>query len=135
MSAIVWEETMSVGVVEIDKQHQKLIKLINDLHVAMLEGKGNDILGDILKEVADYGRVHFTYEEKLFTSAGFELEREHKKLHTEFLEKADKMYNDFKDGRLALTVKTYNFLYDWLSDHIMKEDKKYTKVLNDSGIS
>jgi len=40
MALFDWNDQLSVGVAEIDKQHQELVKLINDLHEAMREGAG-----------------------------------------------------------------------------------------------
>ncbi len=48
MPLIQWNESFSVNVVEIDKQHQKLVGMINDLYDAMHQGKGNDVLGKII---------------------------------------------------------------------------------------
>lgn len=41
MPLIQWNESLSVGVVEIDRQHRKLVELINDLNNAMRQGKGH----------------------------------------------------------------------------------------------
>ena len=51
MSLIQWDNSYSVGVAEIDLQHQKLIEMINYLHKAMSEGKANDVLGHIVNEL------------------------------------------------------------------------------------
>jgi hemerythrin len=40
MALIQWNDGLSVNVVEIDRQHQKLIGMINDLNDAMRQGKG-----------------------------------------------------------------------------------------------
>ena len=42
MAIIQWNDSLSVNVVEIDKQHQKLVAMINDLNDAMRQGKGKD---------------------------------------------------------------------------------------------
>ncbi|NJM14282.1 MAG: hypothetical protein HC896_01855 [Bacteroidales bacterium] len=40
MSLITWNEKYSVGIKEIDNQHVNLVNIINELHDAMLKGKG-----------------------------------------------------------------------------------------------
>ena len=45
MALIQWNDSLKVGVAEIDKQHQKLVDMINDLHDAMRQGQGNAVPG------------------------------------------------------------------------------------------
>jgi len=40
MSLAIWSEDMSVGVKEVDDQHKKMVKMINDLHDAMKNRRG-----------------------------------------------------------------------------------------------
>ncbi len=56
---IKWDVTFMVGVPFIDEQHHKLVDLTNQLNDAMKEGKGQSVLGTILKEMVDYARYHF----------------------------------------------------------------------------
>ena len=65
MALMVWDNSFSVNVKEIDAQHQKLIALINDLHDAMKTGKAKDVLGKILSDLTDYTVYHFGNEERL----------------------------------------------------------------------
>ena len=44
MSLITWDESLSVNVAEIDRQHQKRVAMINELHDAMKSGKGKEIV-------------------------------------------------------------------------------------------
>ena len=66
MAFLDWDDSLSVNVTEIDDQHKKLIGTLNDLYDAMDDGKGNDVLGKILKELTDYTVYHFQTEENYF---------------------------------------------------------------------
>lgn len=44
MTYITWNNELSVGNAFIDKDHHKLIDFINELHDAMAQGKGKDVL-------------------------------------------------------------------------------------------
>ena len=48
MALLQWSENLSVGVVEMDRQHQKLVELVNRLYQAMGEGKGDNLKKEIL---------------------------------------------------------------------------------------
>lgn len=45
---IKWDDSFSVKVGEIDRQHVNLVNMINDLSDAMRQGKGKDTLGKII---------------------------------------------------------------------------------------
>jgi hemerythrin len=47
MPLFAWDESLSVGYEPIDEQHKRLIALINKLHDAMIEGKGQEVLGEL----------------------------------------------------------------------------------------
>jgi hypothetical protein len=54
MPLMEWDKKMSVGVALLDTDHQKLVKMLNDLYAAMVEGHGKDSLGKILDELTAY---------------------------------------------------------------------------------
>ena len=64
MALITWNEQYSVNVSEMDIQHQRLFELINQLHSAMLAGKGNETMDGILHGLKEYTITHFSAEEK-----------------------------------------------------------------------
>ena len=59
-----WEDRFSVGIAEIDMQHQKLVQMLNELYDAMKAGKGNDVLGKVLNGMIQYTASHFATEER-----------------------------------------------------------------------
>lgn len=48
MALIEWNGNLSLGMGSIDRQHQGLVELINELNAAMPEEKGRDALGHII---------------------------------------------------------------------------------------
>lgn len=135
MAVIQWEETLSVHVAEIDKQHQKLIGMINNLHEAMIQGKGKEILGKIIHDLILYTGTHFSTEERLFHQFGYPEAESHKKEHADFVKKV----SDFKDGfageKIGLSIEVMNFLSNWLKNHIKKVDRAYAPFFQEKGLS
>ncbi len=66
MALLIWNQGMSVGVRVLDEDHKKLIAMINELHASMMEGHSNEIVGGVLRRLANYTVEHFQREEKLF---------------------------------------------------------------------
>ncbi len=134
MALIQWDNSLSVNVGEIDSQHQKLVKMINDLNDAMKQGKGKDALAKIINELFSYAGTHFATEEKYFDKFGYPSATTHKIEHSNFVKKVTEFKKGFESGQLALTIEVMNFLKDWLRGHIQETDKKYGPFFNEKGL-
>ena len=134
MALIKWDDSFSVKVAEIDRQHQKLISMINELNDAMKQGKGKDILGKIVNGLISYTATHFKTEENYFERFGYPDADQHKKEHIAFVQKVSDFKNGFEKGKLSLSIEVMNFLSDWLQNHIKGTDKKYSQFFNGKGL-
>lgn len=125
---ITWSEGYSVGIKEIDAQHKKLIELINGLYGLYVEKNEKDI-GKIIKEIKEYTIYHFSAEEKLFRENKYDGARAHIKLHEDFIQEFNDMVKDYTKMPSVLNIRILTFLQKWLTNHILKEDKKYVGFL------
>ncbi len=130
-----WTPELSVNVKEIDNQHRKLVDLINLLHDSMKSGKGKDVMGKVLNDLADYTVYHFGTEERLFQKYGYIEYPQHKKEHDELTKQALDVKSKFEAGQTTVTIEVMNFLKDWLNHHIRYSDKKYSAFLNSKGVN
>lgn len=129
-----WNDGMSVKVVEIDRQHQKLIQIIDKLYLAMKTGRGREVVGVVLNELEDYTKYHFSFEEKYFDLYEYPQSDSHKKEHRDFLEKVLNYKQELEQGNITLSIKIMSFLKDWLGNHIQGTDKKYSAFFNLKGL-
>ena len=134
MALIQWNDSFSVNVVEIDRQHQKLVGMINDLTDAMRQGKSKDILGKIINGLIGYAVTHFRTEEKYFDRFGYPETNSHKKEHSDFTKKIAEFKAGFDAGKLGLSIEVMDFLSNWLQNHIKGVDKKYGPFFNEKGL-
>ncbi|NPV02538.1 MAG: hemerythrin family protein [Brevinematales bacterium] len=135
MGFMVWNDTLSVNIPEIDRQHQRLIDLINLLHDAMKQGKGKDVLSVTLDELAKYSVEHFTAEEKLMLKYQYPNYPAHKAEHESFIKKVTDFQNGFIEGKMLLSIEILTFLRDWTINHIAETDKKYIPFLSPKGLA
>jgi len=129
MPLIQWNDTLSVNIEAIDRQHQQLIQLINNLHEAMKERKAKEILGRLIEDLSGYAQNHFLTEEKLFIKHGYPQQTTHINEHNRFIDQVVDFKNSFEAGRTTLSLDIMNFLNQWLLDHIRKSDKAYAPFL------
>ena len=134
MALINWSNMLSTGFAEQDKQHKKLIDLINQLNDAMQSGHSVAIMGNVLTELVDYTVLHFGYEEKLMSLHNYEDTLAHKAEHAKFVQTANDFKSKFECGNALITVEIMNFLRDWLVNHIMKTDIKLGQAFVKLGI-
>ena len=134
MALITWSNMFSVGVTEIDTQHKKLIDLINQLNDAMQAGKGADVLGKVLSELINYTVYHFGYEESQMSQHHYEDTPAHKHEHKKFVDTVGDFKKKFDTGSAVISVEIMNFLRDWLTNHIMKTEKKLGQSIAKQGV-
>ncbi|WP_446012052.1 bacteriohemerythrin [Candidatus Electrothrix sp.] len=134
MSLIKWNDSFSVNVSRIDREHKKLVEMVNELTDAMKEGHGKDVLGEILDGLIAYTASHFQTEENYFQQVKYPGAAEHKKEHVAFVQKVTEFKKEFDAGRATVSVNVLQFLSKWLQTHIKGADKEYSSFLNENGI-
>ncbi|NLX27089.1 MAG: bacteriohemerythrin [Lentisphaerae bacterium] len=87
MAILQWTNELSVGVEEIDRQHQKMIEIINKLETPMAQEKEKEVLFGVIKELMAYAKIHFKTEEQYFEQFGYEDSNVHKAQHVSFVKK------------------------------------------------
>jgi hemerythrin-like metal-binding protein len=128
-----WSRSYSVGVSQMDSEHQRLIDIINNLYSAMRSGRSKDAIGSILDELIDYTKTHFAHEEKLMRDSGYAGFDEQKRAHEALVGQVVEIQQKYRSGT-ALGQEVMTFLKNWLVNHIQGLDKKYGPVMNKKGI-
>jgi hemerythrin len=126
---------MSVGIREIDSQHQKLVGMLNALNAEMKLGKGSEASKKILKELLVYTQTHFATEEKLMKTHAYPGSDNHRSEHIKLLSEASGLEEQILKTTAPISIKLLQFLKKWLTDHIMAEDKKFGQFLKTKGVS
>ena len=139
-----WDDSYSVGVAKIDRQHRRLIGLINELYEAMQQGHGPNTLTStvneletmvsVLDELMDYSYYHFSTEEEYMIEYAYPEYDEHKRAHGRFVERIQAFKRDFDEGKALLSMEIVQFLQDWWKKHIVDVDKKYGPFFNEKGL-
>ena len=85
---LLWKDEYSIGVDIIDKEHQRLFKIINKLfRFSGEKGKSQWACQEGIKFFKDHAVKHFAEEEEYMASINYEGLETHKRLHQEFREK------------------------------------------------
>lgn len=128
MSYFTWDPNrLSVHVDSMDKEHIRLIELMNNLYDLSEKGSSKDVLGVALKDLVDWTVKHFQHEEKFFDSLEYKMADMHKAIHKDLLNKLGDHGKKFEESG-KLTPEFFDFLKMWLNAHIAGIDMKYSEI-------
>lgn len=127
METIVWSEKFFVGVAQIDQQHEKLIALTNKLIEAMNRSDAHGMVYEVMVELIDYIAIHFDAEEHWMKTRKYPKLRDHKEMHYDLLKRVLMEQSNYWKAEEGFPDKMATFLVGWVTDHILKEDKKLKK--------
>lgn len=127
-----WNENFNCGLPEIDQQHERLVRLLNQLasHVAF----NSDLpeLEHIFDQLADYAVYHFQTEEAVWHEhfPDDPLEIAHRQVHDDFvttvLATRQKIGTRAQD---SIVEELLSFLTRWLASHILENDRHLAAVV------
>ncbi len=120
---IVWDEKLSVGDPLIDSQHKRLIELIASIPETEAEGDAR-----VLEAVLGYAGKHFADEEALMERLGYPRLAAQKAAHRKLTMILNAHRKDYELGKTDFN-EFKQFMFGWIRDHIMDEDKKISEFL------
>ncbi len=141
MPLIIWNESMSVNIEEIDLQHQELIGIINTLFDAMKVARGTEALAGVINKLTDYVDFHFKTEEAYFDKFEYSESQLHKDEHKRFSDQISEFKKAFVEGKkfqiedgTPLSVGLWKTLKYWFVNHVLIFDKKYAPLFKERGL-
>ncbi len=124
MKNIIWDETLSVEVDEIDEDHRKLVDLFNMLSHSVAEGDSVEYIDAVLEELISCTIWHFRHEERLMLLYKYEGLEEHKVEHHELIDSVKELQQKFHKENKLLTNEDIEYLETWLTEHILGHDMR-----------
>ena len=129
-----WKEDFNLNIKIIDQQHRKLVDMINVLYNSVIDKEDHKVIEQTLQDVMEYAFVHLRQEERYFEQCNYTYAPEHIACHQSFVQKAEEFHEAYLINRSLLTQDVLEFLRDWLTKHILQEDKKYANFFRQAGI-
>lgn len=125
-----WDEKkLSTNVDAMDKEHKKLIDIMNQLYECCHCKASADEQKKIMNELGSWTEKHFAHEEVFFDQLPYSQAAAHKLIHKSLLAKLNEYNNELqKKGKLP--EEFFIFLKSWLTAHIAGIDTKYGAIAN-----
>lgn len=132
-SLFTWNDTFLTHLPSVDRQHERLVGLVNELAelVIAADGINPETYAALRAAVLDYARVHFDDEERLMRKSG--VDRRHLELHFDqhrsFLEEALNLGEHGETVAPELAEKLVEYLVRWLDYHILGTDQSMARQM------
>ncbi len=124
MKIISWDDSLSVGVEEIDQDHRRLVELFNLLSEAVENRESADYIDALLVELISCTEWHFRHEERLMIRHGYDGMEDHKDEHIDLVDNVRDLQRRFYEAHQTLTTENISYLADWLTGHIVGVDMR-----------
>lgn len=130
MALMPWNDELALGIASIDAQHRDLLDRVNLLHDQLGNPKA---AGDILEDLVDATMNHFIAEEELLKRHGYAQADAHTSAHSGHTGKLVQLLDQFQADAAAMNQASLSTLKDWLTQHILVDDKACAAFLQSKG--
>ena len=120
-----WDKRLEIGVEAMDRQHQELVRLLNQVFAAVRAGGGPSDLEAPLGALLTYTLRHFADEEALMERCHHPDLAPHRGVHRELAGAATALAQRCAAGDPEAPMETLDFLKRWLVGHILGLDRAY----------
>lgn len=128
MALLEWEDSLAVGIDEIDEQHKSLFSMIQKLLGCIRDQNGTNFQ-ELLEALNNYATVHFQTEEKYFRMTQYPHAEAHIEEHNRFRKAIQVYLEKLEKGEGLVKSQLLKFLVHWVKDHVETLDKQYVPHL------
>ncbi len=130
-----WSDELSIGNINIDKDHKKLIDILNELIDICQTDKNWTKFAKVLSDMTDYSLIHFKKEEDYMEQFFYQGYASHKKMHMEYIYKVAMFNMNFSRVKSSNPEEVVTFLHNWWLNHILKSDFDYEAARRNQNLS
>ncbi|HEY3442167.1 MAG TPA: bacteriohemerythrin [Paludibaculum sp.] len=130
MAYIDWSPDYDLGIAEIDRQHRRLVEIVNRLHDAMEQRSPKCAMQGVVCDLATYTEIHFAYEERMMQSVDMPDWETHCSEHRVLAREVRSFELDLASGRLSVSMELMDVLRRWLLVHVLHADRELVNHAN-----
>ena len=126
-----WDDRLATGITTIDADHRDLAERYNGLVHALFQNGDPVLFEKCFRSLVSQVRRHFAYEQRLMLDLGYSAHDSHTAEHERLLREAEELTQ-----RVTTGVEEYDcsvlmqYVKDWLIEHIVHEDQRLARFIN-----
>lgn len=123
-----WNDSLSVGIAEIDAEHQHFIQLVNQLNEAITGRMGIGEIQQRMLAILEHTKTHFAHEELLFREWNYPHTAAHVEQHAQLVSALQAILASFEHGCTEYELIDSGLkIKSTLIEHILIEDMKFRR--------
>ena len=126
-----WDDTYTLGLLPIDREHQQLTALANRLHERPDATCHDEVVVDILTSLGKFLVIHFRNEEAIMRQLRMPDEQiaEHVRAHNYILDQYAELNIAAAGGTAYRATDIFARLMDWIERHMLEYDQRIKDYL------
>ncbi len=129
-----WCDEYNINVAQLDVQHKMLLRLVDNIHDAVEARVDKMDLKDLLVELVEFSRMHFSMEEQLMKKYDSPDLEKHQNEHGKLLQHLNELVTVVANGTHPAIYSDYDISADWALIHIAEQDNSLGIFLNSKGV-
>ena len=127
---IAWGDFLSVGVPEIDKEHQQFVARVNDVNKAIIEVQDKVAVERLMDLMLMEATHHFRHEQLLLEKWKYPEAKDHAKKHGKLISQLNRTIEEFREDDISFVWALKGLrIKQLLVEHLLQEDMKYKDFL------
>lgn len=136
--AFEWKDRYSLDIGVIDEQHKRLFEIgarVYDLASSDDSFDRYDEILEMLNQLLEYTEYHFNYEEGIMQTHKYAALGQQTQQHEFYVKRIKGISSrDIDEDQQKAVLDIVDFLSEWISSHILLEDRKYAAYFKENGI-
>lgn len=129
MESLVFTDSLEFGVAVIDKQHRRMVKIVNELLRAVLDHPLGESEHQLLDEFVRLADLNFRTEEVWMHRCHYEHRETHSESHTHLLRELVELRDGLLQRHDNLNRKAVFFVRRWLENHLIHSDRELADAI------
>ncbi len=128
-----WDSALDTGIEAVDAHHRREFDELNRYFNSLMQGNGREAALSAIRLIDRDMPEHFQKEEEAMRRCGYaDLDRHHQ-AHQSFFRRYEALKQSVEQGRPEAAAALFEFVAQWLKEHIVKEDKSFALAARAGG--
>ena len=128
------DDKYSVGISMIDKEHKKIIGILNKAIFAKEHNDSPEEIKEVLREMTNYTLTHIKIEESYMKLFNYPYYQDYKEERRDFHIETNAYLHKLMKGDSQAANEILEYLKLWLVNHIQGTDKKFIDCCKENGL-
>lgn len=129
MTPLVFTDNLKFGVAAIDRQHRRMVQIVNHLLIAVTGGALSEAEDRLLDEMVRLAARNFRTEEEWMRRCSYENGALHAESHAHLLQELVSLRDGIFTRHEHLNRKVVFFIRRWLEKHLLHSDRELADAI------